>query len=156
MFSFKKITSYFSIILLSLTLSTASFANDNMNLVKDQIVDSEIITVPYESVTTSSSKPSLARVDWGSLISKSSFSHSKGSTNFYNNKGNYTTALNEFYRIGGNGRIKEISTANGKTLTKTTSDGTVTLYKSTSSTLGAQRPTLTYSKATDKIRFLGN
>ncbi|TKI71378.1 hypothetical protein FC756_06095 [Lysinibacillus mangiferihumi] len=98
--------------------------------------------------------PSLAKVDWGILLNRSSFSNKSGGTMIYHNNGNASTARAEFSRIGGPGEITSYVNGNKITHVKQTDGGYLTLYTSTSSTLGAQRPTLTFGN--DKVRFIGN
>lgn len=102
----------------------------------------------------SSFKPSQLRADWAGLTSRSTFSNQSGSTKIYHNKGNYNNAMTEFTSLGGRGEVVQYVGKNGTTFVKTTDGGSVTLYRSTSSTLGDQRPTLSFLD--DKIRFLGD
>lgn len=129
-------------------LNASNYTNDNFeNSTTNIEINNQIIT-PF-------SKPySKAKVDWGGLLGRSVFSNQSGSTRIYHNSGNYTTARAELNRIGGNGEI--VTHINGDKITyvKQTDGGYVTLYRSTSETLGNQRPTLTFGN--DKVRFMGD
>lgn len=158
MLNLKIISTYFSIILLSFGFSSLVFANDDGSAIQPEIIEDETVTLinSTEMLITplSSFKPSNARADWAALTSRSTFSNQSGSTKIYHNNGNFNNAMTEFTNIGGRGEVVQHVSKNGTTFVKNTDGGYVTLYRSTSSTLGDQRPTLSFLD--DKIRFLGD
>lgn len=158
MLKFKTITTYFSVLLLLFGFSSLAFAKDEESVIQPEIIEDENATLlsSTELLITplSSFKPSQARADWAGLTSRSTFSNQSGSTKIYHNSGNYNNAMTEFTNIGGRGEVVQYVSKNGTTFVKTTDGGDVRLYRSTTSTLGDQRPTLSFLD--DKIRFLGD
>jgi hypothetical protein len=158
MLNFKTFTTYFSVLLLSFGFSSLVFANDERSVIQPEIIEDDenatLLSSTELLITPMLSEPSQLRSDWGALTSRSTFSNQSGSTRIYHNSGNYNNAMTEFTNLGGRGEVVQYVSKNGTTFVKTTAGGSVTLYRSTSSTLGDQRPTLSFLD--DKIRFLGN
>jgi hypothetical protein len=146
---------------MSLGFSNLVFANSEVNVLKSDIIiedENTNLLISIDDLITPQAgfKPTNLRADWAGLVSRSSFSNKSGSTMLYNNSGNHSNAMYELTKMGENVPIKQqTNSRDGSSIfIKETSEGTVTLYRSTSETAGAQRPTLQFLD--DKIRFLGN
>ncbi|MDQ0156506.1 hypothetical protein [Robertmurraya andreesenii] len=93
--------------------------------------------------------------DWTTFLGRSTYTHtSSGGIRQFTNKGNRTAAQAEFGKLGGGGEVTSYVSGNNITHVKKTPAGNVTLYTSSSTTAGAQRPTISFLK--DKVRFLGD
>lgn len=138
----------------------------NVNAEYNSNISSELLTDPYlsennlpnENLITpqaSPQRPSLQN-SIASLAGKSTYVGRVSGAKQYHNRGNYNDGLVAMNKLGGKGETFPIINARGEITKwrKDGSDGTAMYYKSTSTTDGLNRWTITFPGY--KIRFMGN